>query len=146
MSSYIPAHLRRLVTERAQGLCEYCLIHDDTYLQCQIEQIIAEKHGGPTSDDNLALACVFCNRAKGTDIATVLPPDGRLSRLYSPRTDLWHHHFRIVDDRIEPLTDVGLATVSLLNLNHPDRLLERRVLIDAGRYPSAPAQGLIEAL
>lgn len=83
MSSYIPAHLRRLVTERAQGLCEYCLIHDDTYLQCQIEHIIAEKHGGPTSDDNLALACVFCNRAKGTDIATVLPPDGRLSRLYS---------------------------------------------------------------
>jgi len=32
-SSYISAELRRLVQDRARGLCEYCLLHEsDTYL------------------------------------------------------------------------------------------------------------------
>jgi hypothetical protein len=144
MGSYVPANLRRLVTDRAAGLCEYCLIHqDDTFLGCQIEHIIAQKHGGATVPENLALACAFCNRAKGTDIATILPPESRLSRLLNPRTDLWHEHLRLAGLRIEPLTDIGRATVSLLNINHPDRLLERETLIDTGRYPSEAARRLI---
>src|SRR5947199_9182781 len=88
MSSYIPASLRRLVTERAEGLCEYCLIHEsDTFFGCQIEHIISEKHGGPTEAANLALACIFCNRFKGTDIATLAPATGQLCRLFNPRSD-----------------------------------------------------------
>ena len=60
MSSYVPAALRRLVEARAHGLCEYRLIDQaDTFFGCQIEHVIAEKHGGPTSADNLAYACVL---------------------------------------------------------------------------------------
>ena len=48
MTSYVDASLRRLVESRANHLCEYCLIHeDDTYLGCQVDHVIAEKHGGP---------------------------------------------------------------------------------------------------
>ena len=37
---YINPDLRQFVAERAEYLCEYCLVHeDDTYLGCQIEQI-----------------------------------------------------------------------------------------------------------
>ena len=49
MSSYVPPGLRRLVRSRAEDLCEYCLIHEeDTFLGCQLEHIISEKHGGET--------------------------------------------------------------------------------------------------
>ena len=44
MSGYVSARLRRLVAERADWLCEYCLIRDrDTFLGCQIEHIIGEQ-------------------------------------------------------------------------------------------------------
>lgn len=71
MSSYVPVALRRLVSQRARGLCEYCLIDEtDTFFGCEVEHIIAEKHGGTTTADNLAMACLFCNRFKGSDIAS----------------------------------------------------------------------------
>ena len=145
MSSYVPAHLRRLVSSRAEELCEYCLIHeDDTFLGCQIEHIISEKHGGQTVEANLALACVFCNRFKGTDISTLSPATGQLCRLYDPRTDRWTEHFRLTGAHIVGLTEIGKATASLLGFNHPDRLLERDALVEAGRYPSDPARRRME--
>ena len=55
----VPERLRRQVQERAQGRCEYCLIHEsDMYYPHEADHVIAEKHGGPTSLDNLhGLAC-----------------------------------------------------------------------------------------
>jgi hypothetical protein len=136
MSSYVPAALRRLVIERAGRCCEYCLIHeDDTFFGCQVEHIIAEKHRGQTVESNLALACVFCNRNKGTDIATIIPDTDRLCRLFNPRSDRWSEHFHLDGLFISPITDVGKATESLLGFNHLDRVLEREALIAAGRYP-----------
>lgn len=140
MSSYVPAALRRLVTARAQGLCEYCLIHeDDTFLGCQVEHVISEKHGGPTAADNLASACVFCKRYKGSDIASISPRTGNLCRFFNPRTDPWGGHFVLRGVTILPLTEIGEVTAKILELNNPDRLLEREALRAVGRYPSAPA-------
>jgi hypothetical protein len=142
MTSNVPAALRRLVAERAGGVCEYCLLHeDDTFFGCQIEHVIAEKHGGATTADNLAYACVFCNRRKGSDIATLSPTTGSLTRLFNPRTDRWPEHFEFGDDQItiHGRTEVGAATVRLLDLNHPDRLVERHTLRLGGRYPSPAA-------
>jgi 5-methylcytosine-specific restriction endonuclease McrA len=113
MSSYVSAELRRLVAERAGSACEYCLIHQrDTYFGCHVDHIIAEKHGGLTELDNLALACAVCNRAKGTDIASLIPGTDRLVRLFNPRVDRWDDHFRIRADSllIEPLSDTGAVT------------------------------------
>jgi hypothetical protein len=141
MSSYVPAGLRRVVADRADGLCEYCLIHEqDTFLGCQVEHIISEKHGGATVEANLAFACVFCNRFKGSDVATMSQATGRLTRLFNPRTDRWVEHFRVDGMRILGLSEVGQATATLLGFNHPDRVLERQALSDVGRYPSAGAR------
>ena len=57
-TTYIPVELRRMVFQKAEQKCEYCLIHeDDTFFGCQVDHIIAEKHGGATTLENLALAC-----------------------------------------------------------------------------------------
>jgi 5-methylcytosine-specific restriction endonuclease McrA len=70
----VPERLRRQVQERAQGRCEYCLIHEsDMYYPHEPDHVIAEKHGGATSLENLAWACFYCNRFKGSDLASVDP-------------------------------------------------------------------------
>ena len=76
----VPERLRRQVQERAQRRCEYCLIHEaDMYYPYEADYVIAEKHGGPTSLENLAWACFYCNRFKGSDLASVDPPHTKSS-------------------------------------------------------------------
>ncbi len=138
-TSYISAELRRLAFARAERLCEYCLIHEeDTFFGCEVDHIISEKHGGPTSAANLALACLFYNRNKGSDIASVVPGSDRLVRFFNPRTDQWSEHFRLGVDGITiiPLTEIGEATVRIFGINAGERLLERDTLREVGRYPT----------
>jgi len=90
MSSSVPVALRRFVMERANWICEYCLLREqDSAFSLQIEHIISEKHGGGTTSENLACSCVFCNRFKGSDIASISPTTGQIVRLYHPRLDRW---------------------------------------------------------
>jgi hypothetical protein len=124
-------------------LCEYCLVHaNDTFLGCQIDHIISEKHGGRTEGGNLAYACAFCNRGKGTDLASISPTTGQMVRLFNPRTDRWREHFSLNGSVVEPLTPIGEATARILGFNQPDRILERETLVRAGRYPSKEANDL----
>jgi hypothetical protein len=140
MTSYVSAELRRLVQSRANYLCEYCLIHeDDTYLGCQVEHVIAEKHDGPTEEGNLSYACTFCNRAKGTDIGSVAPSTAEFTRFFNPRIDRWADHFFLSGVSIVPRTPVGEATARILRFNEPDRLWERQALQAVGRYPPREA-------
>ena len=127
--SYIGLELRRHVTSRAARRCEYCLIHEeDTFIGCQIDHVISEKHGGLTNANNLALACVFCNRYKGSDIAT-LDEIGNLTALFNPRTQLWHEHFQFVGLHILGTTSIGRSTSRLLRFNDYERLEERRLQV-----------------
>ncbi len=67
--TYIPAALRNLVYERADGCCEYCLIPETvTFAALQIEHIIPEKHGGQTVEENLALSCALA-KAKASALS-----------------------------------------------------------------------------
>ncbi len=132
----IPTALRRLVHEWAGGRCEYCLYPQAaSFLTFEIEHIIAEKHGGGTFADNLALACPYCNRFKGTDLGSLDPETGQLVSFFNPRTQRWGDHFRLDGATIVPLTPEGRVTVAILQLNHPDRVVERQSLIRAGEYP-----------
>jgi len=73
--------LRRLVTERAEGCCEYCLIHFEcTVIRHHVEHIQAKQHGGTDEPDNLALACHHCNEYKGPNLTGIDPEDNKLSR------------------------------------------------------------------
>ncbi|HMC10107.1 MAG TPA: HNH endonuclease signature motif containing protein, partial [Pirellulaceae bacterium] len=96
MTRRIPTRLRRLVRERAGGRCEYCLRHeDDSAVPHQPDHIISRKHGGATSDDNLAWACAVCNLLKGPETAAIDPLSGQAIRFFHPRVDHWMDHFRI---------------------------------------------------
>lgn len=93
----------------------------------QIDHIIAVKHGGATESANLALACALCNKHKGSDIASIDPETGKVVALYHPRRETWQDHFELgPDGHVTSRTATGRATVRLLQLNHPDRLAERR--------------------
>lgn len=134
--TYIPADLRRLVIERAEGCCEYCRMNVmDRLLPYQIDHIRAEKHGGTTDADNLCLACYRCNGFKGSDIASIDPQTDNIAPLFHPRRQYWDDHFRLDQTLIEPLTPEGRVTVALLRLNAPIQIAERRNLLKEGRYP-----------
>jgi len=137
--AYIPLTLRQLVIERAAGRCEYCLFPQTfSMLSFEIEHLVAEKHGGATTQDNLAWACPYCNRFKGTDLGSLDPETDRLTPFFNPRTHRWDEHFRLDGALIVPLTPQGRVTAMILQFNHPDRVQERRRLIGIGQYPGKP--------
>jgi|APTNR8051073442_1049403.scaffolds.fasta_scaffold06133_4 hypothetical protein len=132
----VSAATRRFVFQRAFYLCEYCLLHEsDAYLPHQIEHIISQKHEGQNAPSNLACACVLCNRTKGADLSTILPPSLEVVRFYRPRTDRWLDHFELSGSLILPKTDIGKATVKGLALNDESKVEEREILIFKGRFP-----------
>jgi hypothetical protein len=134
--TYISAALRRLVIERADFLCEYCRISQwGTFFPFEIDHVIAEKHGGDTTESNLCLSCPDCNAYKGSDIASIDRQTNRLSALFNPREQLWSEHFALNGATIVPLTPEGRVTVFILQLNQPERIAIRSTLIDLGLYP-----------
>lgn len=131
--THIPGALRRQVRERAGECCEYCRIPESmTWAAHTIDHITAEKHGGPTVADNLALACTICNSWKGSDLASIDEQTGFIEPLFHPRRDRWTDHFQLVGGRIEPRTPRGRATARLLRFNDPERVQERELLVATG--------------
>jgi len=144
MSNHASPETRQIVASRANFICEYCLIaEEDAYFRFQVEHLISRKHGGSSELENLAFACVFCNRHKGSDIASLKPGTNELVRFYNPRTDRWREHFQLKGVVIDSLTEIGEATARILQMNHDDKLLEREVLTRRKRYPSEAALLLI---
>lgn len=127
--------LRSLVAQRAGRRCEYCLIHeDDAAFSHEVDHIVSRQHGGETTADNLAYACMICNRFKGTNISSV-DASGSIMELFNPRSERWEDHFRLTGAVIQPVTGTGEATARLLRLNAAERVVERNVLQRLGRYP-----------
>lgn len=136
MSRYLSEKLSAEVVSRAGNRCEYCLIAiDDTYFGGEIDHIRSLKHGGKSDLDNLALACQFCNRNKGSDLGSISAQTGDLVRFFDPRVDRWIDHFSLNEaGEIVPLTDKGEVTTRILGFNHPERVTERLGLIELGRF------------
>ncbi len=135
--AHISAALRRQVITRASNCCEYCLANtDDGAIDFAIDHIIAEKHGGATESANLCLSCYWCNSFKGSDISSVdWAEGGTIVPLFNPRHQHWNEHFRHEGARLVALTATGRVTVFLLQLNAPERIQERKLLIEMGAYP-----------
>src|SRR5436305_5198100 len=113
----------------ANGRCEYCHLpwgfHRAPF---QIDHIIAEQHGGPTVSENLAVACLRCNKRKGPNLAGVSPDTGDIVRLFNPRRDEWTEHFHWDGARLVGLTPIGKATIAVLAINHPSAVVVREEL------------------
>ncbi|MGA7412486.1 MAG: HNH endonuclease signature motif containing protein [Bryobacteraceae bacterium] len=121
--------LSRAVRERAAHRCEYCSLPETSFpLPFQIDHIRAEKHGGQTSETNLALACPHCNRHKGPNIAGFDAETGQIVRLFNPRMDSWGQHFEINGAQLSGKTPIGRVTVDVLGMNSADQLLVRNAL------------------
>jgi HNH endonuclease len=134
--SAITIKIRHTVAKRAEFRCEYCRVHEDDRLyRFQIEHIVAIKHGGGSEIDNLAYACPHCNQYKGTDLVTFLLDYDDLVPIYNPRKMLWIEHFKVDNGSIIAKTRTGEATIKLLNLNIPDAVILRQLLMDIERYP-----------
>jgi len=137
VGSDITEALRDEVARRAHHRCEYCLIHEnDIAFRPHIDHIVSRKHGGLSDIENLAYACVICNRSKGSDVAAIDSRSGEIVRLFHPRRDLWGDHFQLDGISIRAISDVGRATSELLKFNAPERLAERSLLQSLGSYPT----------
>ena len=133
MSAHVPAEVRRVVWARASGRCEYCLAPERlSFHTHQVDHIVAQKHGGETMAENLALSCISCNQCKGADLSSLDPLTGELAALFHPRRQRWREHFELRGLFILPEPPTGRVTVRLLQLNAPERIAEREWFIIAG--------------
>jgi len=128
--------LERRVRQRAKNRCEYfkipAYISEFTF---PLDHIIAQQHGGETTYENLALSCLHDNFHKGPNIAGLDPETGKLTRLFNPRRQRWIAHFAWDGPMLVGKTAIGRTTLYVLQMNHPDRVEVRRLLIAAGRFP-----------
>ncbi|QDT39153.1 HNH endonuclease [Stratiformator vulcanicus] len=139
----LPAAIRQQVVERANQQCEYCGIpQEQTIAPHEVDHIRSLKHGGRSETENLCLACFYCNSFKGSDIATIDPSTDELVRLFSPRLDRRDEHFRWEMTELVGRTPVRRGTVTLLQINLPERREHRRLLARFGAFPFSPRPSL----
>lgn len=133
MAEKISAPLRRIVRERANEQCEYCLL-PQTFAAHKHEpdHIIPIQHGGDSSAENLALACFYCNRYKGPNVGSFDNESGLLTPFFHPRQHVWREHFRLADGEIKALSAEARVTLNILKINTPTRIKQRQKLQQLG--------------
>ena len=137
---HVPPDLRRLVSERASGCCEYCCSQEKYAPQrFSIEHIKPRALGGPTIESNLAFSCQGCNSHKAERIRAPDPLTGLESPLFNPREQASGEHFVWSDDYtlVEGLTPTGRATVVALKLNREGLVNIRWALYSILEHPPA---------
>jgi hypothetical protein len=131
------ASIRALVRSRAGRRCEYCRLHerDLPSFTFHIEHIVSRKHHGSDDLRNLAWSCHECNLAKSSNLSGRDVETGRIVALFNPRRQRWSRHFTWDGARMVGLTACGRATIDVLNINEPDRIDLRELLVIAGGFP-----------
>jgi hypothetical protein len=136
---YIPAEVRRFVSQRATRRCEYCgLSQEGQEATFHIDHIVPVAAGGQTTADNLALACVSCSLRKAARQTAIDPQTGEEVAIYNPRRERWADHFCWEDVRLVGQTTTGRATVAALDMNRPLILVIRQEEANLGRHPPFP--------
>jgi hypothetical protein len=129
------AALVQLVWQRAGGRCEYCRLPQfGSRAPFEIDHITARQHHGPTVAGNLALSCVYCNAHKGPNLTGRDPATGKITRLYHPRRHKWTYHFRFQGSLLIGRTAIGRTTIDVLQMNHPQLVALREILMAGGVF------------
>ena len=125
---------RDFVRQRAGLRCEYCQLPQSSMplVTFHIEHIYAQQHLTDDSLENLALACPDCNRMKGPNLTTIEPATRQIVVLFHPRTDAWGDHFRFEGPIVIHRTEIGRATIRLLQMNSAERVELRTILFENG--------------
>jgi hypothetical protein len=108
------------------------------FLPFSFDHVIAQKHGGPTAESNLAWSCYRCNSYKGPNIAGIDSETGQITPLFNPRTMSWQEHFAWNGSELTGRTAIGRATIEVLRINDPQRIELRRLLRAEGVFPQSP--------
>ncbi len=133
MSRVSPAHAA-VARARAGMRCEYCHLRPEwTSLPFQTDHIIAQKHEGPSSEDNLAFACLRCNACKGPNVAGVDPVSGEITPLFHPRQDEWNVHFEWHGAWLFGKTARARTTIHVLRINDIEVVQVRESMMEEGR-------------
>jgi hypothetical protein len=134
--SDIPAGLHDELVLRAGHRCEYCRLSQlGQEAAFHIDHVMPRAAGGPTTAENLALACVSCSLRKWAKQTATDPDSGGEVMLFNPRTQAWADHFRWEGERVVPLTPTGRATVTTLAMNRPLIIAIRQEEAARGRHP-----------
>lgn len=130
----IPSAIREQVRQRANLRCEYCQLPENYVNQRhQIDHIVARRHDGSDEMNNLAWACFYCNNGKGSDLSSIDPLTKQPAWLYNPRQQKWDEQFTIdTDGLIHGKTAEARTTIRLLDMNNPQRIELRQLLLDSG--------------
>jgi len=97
-----------------------------TIAEFEIDHVIARKHNGSDSFENLAWTCFRCNAHKGTDLASVDPQSGKIATLFNPRKNKWHQHSELKKGVVHGFTPKARATIALLRMNEQEYVNSRR--------------------
>ncbi len=136
--SYIPATLRKQVTQAARHRCGYCLRSEELMgMPMTIEHLLPEFLGGQTVEENLWLSCIRCNQFKGSQTHATNPLTGGTVKLFNPRYQKWEEHFEWSTDgtMIIGQTECGRATVIALQMNNLEIVVARRLWVSVGWWP-----------
>jgi hypothetical protein len=138
VSTYVPAALRRRVSEHFARCCAYCRTAEKlTVAIFEYEHIVPRSVGGETRFENVCFCCPTCNRYKG-DRTTAIDPDTRDEvALFHPHQDVWREHFVWNDDATElkGLSAIGRATISALKMNRRQIVRVRKMWAAMGEHP-----------
>lgn len=129
---------RKIVEERAEGLCEYCrCIQDFSPQPFVLEHIIPKSKNGTDDLENLAFACSACNNSKYDKTKGLDPVTRQTVMLFHPRKHRWEKHFMWNKDYTEliGLTKIARATIDTLKLNRERIVRIRKALYLLGKHP-----------
>lgn len=93
--------------------------------------------GGSSDEENLWLACAWCNGYKLDRTHGYDPLSQQTVPLFNPRHQVWSDHFQWREDGTEIIghTACGRATVIILKLNNRYLRAARRKWVLAGWHP-----------
>ena len=138
--SVVDAATRAAIEERAGFRCEYCRLPVRGQIATfPIDHLTPRSSGGLTVPANLALACPHCNGHKWAHTSAPDPASAEVVSLFNPRVDRWEEHFQwsAADPAIlEGKTARGRATLLLLQMNHPNMVDIRRLLLVLDLFPT----------
>ena len=136
--SSLTATMRDAVFLRAGQRCEYCALSQvGQEAVFHVDHVVPRSANGPTTENNLALACVSCSLHKAAKLVAIDPDSGVETSIFNPRTQIWVEHFKWEKAIAVGLTAVGRATITALKMNRSLIVAIRNEEMIRGRHPDS---------
>lgn len=118
-------HIKRPLLSSSYGKCAYCECSLETESNYMEVEHFEDKKNNPDKVvewENLLPSCKKCNSSKGTHDVVADP-------IVNPYSDDPRDHLALRLYRLRGISDIGVSTIQVANLNHSDRLVFSRYKI-----------------